>query len=234
MVRVDQDTMILRQITNALTEVGSQLDAADRMRGHSPWSAIGRQEAEIKRLARGLSDRFCMAHPGLVEQLRSCRNLHLAWGALRDEVEQAMQRGSDPEVVWITSRDAEMQAAIEQAQGSLADFLGMLACPREGQSCFGIKARFPIPGAPGEHEHIWLSDVRHTGEGLSGRIANDPQLIADLHVKDEVVVRIEDVTDWMVIEKGTLLGGFPASLPTAPSLPHPGAAPGCVPVPRRP
>ena len=96
---MNQDIEILRQITSALDAVSSQLDAADRMRGHSPWAEIAGQEAEIRRLAEGLSDRFGITHPGLVERLRSCRNVHGAWGALRDEVEQAIERGSEPEVM---------------------------------------------------------------------------------------------------------------------------------------
>jgi hypothetical protein len=88
------DTTILGRISIGLTEIGSQLDAADRMPGHSPWSAIADQEAEIRRLAPGLSDRFSTAHPDLATCLRSCHNLHTLWGKLQDEVEAAISRTS--------------------------------------------------------------------------------------------------------------------------------------------
>jgi uncharacterized protein YegJ (DUF2314 family) len=103
-----------------------------------------------------------------------------------------------------------MDAAIGEARRSLDTFIAFLASPREGQTYFGIKARFPIPGAPGEHEHIWLSDVRYEGDRFRARIGSEPLSVDHLQPSDEVVVRIEDVTDWMIIENGALLGGYTA------------------------
>jgi hypothetical protein len=84
----EEDIRTLRQIVAALGEVGSQLDAADRVRGHTPWEGIARQEAAIQNLTARLSGRFRRRHRGLVERLSTCAVLHLAWGGLQDEVRQ--------------------------------------------------------------------------------------------------------------------------------------------------
>jgi hypothetical protein len=71
------DAATLKEIAVALDKVGRQLDAADRMRGHSPWRAISDLETAIKGSANLLSDRFRGTHSALVERLLACDNLHL-------------------------------------------------------------------------------------------------------------------------------------------------------------
>jgi hypothetical protein len=87
----EEDKKTLREIVTALGEIGSQLDAADKLRGHDPWHAIASQEARIKDLARLLSDRFRRTHSDLVRRLSACENLHLVWASLQDEIEQTIR-----------------------------------------------------------------------------------------------------------------------------------------------
>ncbi len=94
-----KDAEILGHIVLALDRVGGELDAADRMPGHDPWSAIAGQEAHVRSLAKGLSGRFCRAHGDLAARLLACANLHLAWGSLRDEIEQRTQPSRGPGTV---------------------------------------------------------------------------------------------------------------------------------------
>ena len=89
------DTETLQEIVAALRQVGSQLDAADKLRGHDPWQAIARQETRIRKLAERLSDRFRNRYLDLVYSLSACANLHLAWGSLEDEVKQAIRQGKE-------------------------------------------------------------------------------------------------------------------------------------------
>lgn len=84
----EEDKKVLRKIMTALGKIGGQLDAADKVRGHNPWSAIARQEEKVRSLAKLLSDRFCRTHSELVQRLLACTNLHLVWGSLQDEIEQ--------------------------------------------------------------------------------------------------------------------------------------------------
>ena len=90
-----EDTETLQEIVAALRQVGSQLDAADKLRGHDPWPAIASQETTIRSLAERLSDRFCSRYPGLVHRLSACANLHLVWGSLEDEVKQAIRQDKE-------------------------------------------------------------------------------------------------------------------------------------------
>ena len=85
------DTEHLQEIVAALGKIGSQLDAADRVRDFRPWAEIARQEAEIKRRAGMLSARFRSAHADLIARLSTSHNLHLAWADLRDEVKLALE-----------------------------------------------------------------------------------------------------------------------------------------------
>lgn len=87
-----EDQKRLLEIAAVLDRVGQQLDAADRTRGHDPWSAIAGQEAEMRRLAEGLTDRFRETHFDLARRLLTSMNLHLAWANLRDEIEQILIR----------------------------------------------------------------------------------------------------------------------------------------------
>ena len=93
-----EDGTNLKAIAAALGRVGSELDAADRVRGHSPWGEIARQEKRIGCLAKRLSGGFCRAHPDLVRRLAACTSLHLAWGSLLDEVERAICEETAPGV----------------------------------------------------------------------------------------------------------------------------------------
>jgi uncharacterized protein YegJ (DUF2314 family) len=65
-----------------------------------------------------------------------------------------------------------------------------------------------VRGNPGEHEHIWLTDVWYGGDGFRAKVGNVPQKVEDVRFGEEVTVGIEDVTDWMIVEDGVLLGGY--------------------------
>ncbi len=82
----DTDTDLLKKIIDALSEVGSQLDQADRRGGYSPWKTIAEQEALIHNLTSQLSEPFRTAHPTLVQRLATCAHLEHGWGSLQDAV----------------------------------------------------------------------------------------------------------------------------------------------------
>lgn len=86
-----EDKETLREIAAALGKVGSQLDAADKVRGHDPWGVIARQEATVRSLTELLSDRFRRMYSDLVQRLSTCTNLHLVWGDLQDKVRQIVE-----------------------------------------------------------------------------------------------------------------------------------------------
>ncbi len=101
--------------------------------------------------------------------------------------------------------DPEMNAAIQQARSTLEQFIAALESPSTTQTYFSIKAGFPFDGSL---EHLWLSDVYYDGESFRGVLGNEPIYVESLHLGDEVTVRTAEVSDWMIVDDGRLLGGF--------------------------
>ena len=99
-----KDAAILGHITVALEKVGRELDAADRVPGHDPWGAIVRQETRVRSLAAGLSGGFRLAHADLADRLRACRDLHLTWASLCDQIEQRTERNGGPGTAGLGSK----------------------------------------------------------------------------------------------------------------------------------
>ncbi len=136
----------------------------------------------------------------------------LAWtlfsGCSLLQGEDVVKREGEPDVYRVASEDEDMNAAIEQAQATLGTFIESLISPRPGQTHFSIKAKFATTDEPASFEHIWLYDVTYDGEKFSGRIGNQPLDVTYLSVDEKVQVPRDDVTDWMIIEDGILIGGY--------------------------
>lgn len=121
---------------------------------------------------------------------------------------RARTSGSDGDVViHVASDDAEMNAAIAEAQRTLPDLIAALQHPKEGQSYFGIKAAFPY-GEIGEREHMWLSELSYDDQGFHGVLGNDPEFVEGLRHGDQVNVPVEAVTDWMIVEENRVIGAY--------------------------
>ncbi len=129
-------------------------------------------------------------------------------GCLILQGKDIVKREGEPDVYRIASEDEDMNAAIEQAQGTLDMFIAFLLSPDPGQTHFSIKSKFSTTNDPASFEHIWLYDVEYNGEQFTGRIGNQPLDARYLNLDEQVQVRREDVTDWMIIEDGVLIGGY--------------------------
>jgi uncharacterized protein YegJ (DUF2314 family) len=98
-----------------------------------------------------------------------------------------------------------MNAAISQAQATIAEFIARLEHPPTSQTDIGLKVRL----TDGEQvEHAWLTDVRHEGNRFTGRINNDIEHLHKYHVGDSVVVTLSQVSDWLAVDGGRLIGGY--------------------------
>src|SRR6266852_3691026 len=79
----------------------------------------------------------------------------------------------DPPVIDVHSADAEMNAAIARARGTLATFWASHEAPYSSETGHCLKVQFA--SASNEIEHIWMVDVKETAPGrYSGWFANDP------------------------------------------------------------
>ena len=97
-----------------------------------------------------------------------------------------------------------MESAITTAKQSFGNFLKAFARPAKNQKSFLIKAAF-IEGQ--QSEHIWLADLKLSTKGSSGTVANEPNL-PGVKFMQSVEFHPSQITDWMYIEDGYLVGGF--------------------------
>jgi uncharacterized protein YegJ (DUF2314 family) len=81
----------------------------------------------------------------------------------------------------------------------------VLKHPAIGQRDFEVKEPF-FEG--NEVEHIWLSDVRLVGQRFRGRVDNKPQKIRGLKLGQLVSVNPNEISDWLYVDNGKLVGGY--------------------------
>lgn len=106
----------------------------------------------------------------------------------------------------VSDSDAEMNSAIQSAQNTLSLFIQAFQNPLPSQVYFSIKVKIPIEENGGD-EHIWVDDLSFANDQFEGTAGNDG-VDVDIHAGDHIVVKKEDISDWMIIENERLLGGF--------------------------
>lgn len=107
-------------------------------------------------------------------------------------------------VVPVAGANQEMGDAIDQARASMQDFFKAFENPQPGQTGFSIKARFDDDSSS---EHIWLADLDFSTRPATGLVANEPQ-IESVSYMERVPFLPDQITDWMYLEHGRLIGGF--------------------------
>ena len=116
----------------------------------------------------------------------------------------SFERMAQDETRTFNREDAEMQAAITTAKKTFRQFLDAFFNPKETQKSFLTKAAFDT----GERiEHIWLADLDFSGERPRGVIASEPRA-STLRFKQAVDFDPSQITDWMYVDEGRLIGGF--------------------------
>jgi uncharacterized protein YegJ (DUF2314 family) len=112
----------------------------------------------------------------------------------------------DPPIVELTSADVDMNAAIARARDTLPTFWASYDTPKPSETGHGLKVRFAV--GPDRFEHIWMSEVEKLPDGnFSGRFANQPSDLPDKNEGDQVEFKQADITDWLFIRNGKVVGG---------------------------
>jgi uncharacterized protein YegJ (DUF2314 family) len=112
----------------------------------------------------------------------------------------------DPPIVKVTSADVDMNAAIARARDTLPTFWASYDAPKPSETGHGLKVRFAV--GPDRFEHIWMSEVEKLPDGnFSGRFANQPSDLPDKNEGDQVEFKQADITDWLFIRNGKVVGG---------------------------
>jgi uncharacterized protein YegJ (DUF2314 family) len=115
------------------------------------------------------------------------------------------QGATEPEFFQVTKDHAAMHRAVLEARKTVKKFIAALGHPAPGQQDFEVKKPF-VQGD--QIEHIWLSDVRTVGNHFEGHVDNQPRKIQGLKVGQLVSVKHNEISDWLYIDKGTLVGGY--------------------------
>jgi uncharacterized protein YegJ (DUF2314 family) len=107
-------------------------------------------------------------------------------------------------IIEFESEDQRMQFAIEEAQNTLKVFFDAYQNPMPNQEAFLLKVQYEVEG---ETEHIWVADVDASVFPLEATIANEPQL-QGLRFMQRTAFDPSQITDWMYVEDGYLVGGY--------------------------
>jgi uncharacterized protein YegJ (DUF2314 family) len=107
-------------------------------------------------------------------------------------------------VVPFDSEDARMRFAIDEARRSLRTFFDAFVRPKPNQTAFLLKVLFESGEAS---EHIWLADIDASVSPLLGTVANEPNL-PGLTFMERASFEPSQITDWMYLEDGYLVGGY--------------------------
>jgi uncharacterized protein YegJ (DUF2314 family) len=110
-----------------------------------------------------------------------------------------------PAYAQVSDDDKQMDRAVENAQKTLGFFIAALNAKKDGDSVFEIKKGF-IDGD--KVEHLWIRRITFDGKNFHGQIDNRPLEIKNVHAGEHVTIAPADVTDWMFLKDGKLIGGY--------------------------
>ncbi|QDT44101.1 hypothetical protein Pan241w_42070 [Gimesia alba] len=118
---------------------------------------------------------------------------------------ETVEREGEPAITYIKADDPKMLAAIETARSTFDQFQAAFKESKPSQSDFSVKVLIK----EGEHqEHVWTTPVSFSDEEYIGTLDNDPYQIKTMILGDEVRTPKNQISDWMYVENGKLVGGY--------------------------
>lgn len=115
--------------------------------------------------------------------------------ALALTLPQIVAAGGD-DVQLFTDQDAQMNAAIADAQAGLALLLDN-ALDADGDGGPGTGLKVGLATIDDGVEHIWVGPFRHFGnDEFAGVLGNEPNRLEDLRAGDQVDFDISQISDW--------------------------------------
>lgn len=110
-----------------------------------------------------------------------------------------------PGPVTVPGGNAKMQGAIEKARETVDQFIGVFNAPQPSQSMISIKMKV----SEGENsEHMWMAPESYTDGKFRGKLLNDPVDLKGVRLGDSMEVAKGEISDWMYVENGKLVGGY--------------------------
>jgi uncharacterized protein YegJ (DUF2314 family) len=110
-----------------------------------------------------------------------------------------------PGYAQVGDNDRAIQTAVRNARHSLGFFIAVMKAKKPDDSGFEVKKGF----VDGDHvEHLWIGDLFFDGQKFHGRINNRPIEVHNVKLGQKVTVAPREVSDWMFVKKGKLMGGY--------------------------
>lgn len=120
-----------------------------------------------------------------------------------------LHRDHQPDVINVDSGDEKMNAAITQARQTTASYLQILVSPKPNQTGFSVKRPYATAeGSDTDQEHIWISNLSYDGKLLHGTVGDEPANIPHLKFGEPVSFSPSELSDWMYLEDGKIVGGY--------------------------
>jgi uncharacterized protein YegJ (DUF2314 family) len=117
-----------------------------------------------------------------------------------------------PNILWLDGADAEMAAAVREAQRTFGQYRKALSRNSPTVEDCGVKVFFPSSQDPQAGEHMWVNEVAFRRNGMVGTLCNDPGWIRGLACGDRVPFTLDRVSDWFFVVGGALHGRFTLKL----------------------
>jgi len=115
------------------------------------------------------------------------------------------ERAGQLPVISVEDDDAAMNAAMQKARSTIDTFITALRNPKPSQTFFSLKTPF----SDGDKcEHMWLIGVTYDGQKFHGVVNNVPDEVRTVRLGQKVTIAPSEVSDWMIIQDGKLVGGY--------------------------
>lgn len=133
--------------------------------------------------------------PSLIERLKNGEALEI------------FENPTHSPVLNISGDDPDLQKAVAEARRRWPEFIAAFAQRQPGNDApYIVKAPF---GDEGNSEFMWIEVTGIEGDTISGRLANQPHKILDLHEGQNVQVAADEIVDWVCADAaGKPLGGW--------------------------
>lgn len=110
-----------------------------------------------------------------------------------------------PGYTMVQDNDRAMEHAVKRARNTLGFFVAAMHAKKPADSGFEVKKAF-IDG--GNVEHLWVGELSFDGKNFRGKINNRPRDLRNVRLGQQVVVAPHEISDWMFVKNGELIGGY--------------------------
>ena len=106
----------------------------------------------------------------------------------------------------VTAEDSSMNSAIDKAKKTISEFDQALKSNNPSYTDFAIKKRYKTSDGGGEH--MWIAGIKFINGNYKGFVNNDAEKTTEVKYGDTVIVRKDEITDWMYLDNNVLKGGY--------------------------